>query len=307
MGYMNDRQLGYIVLIVLLIFAAISVGTIVYAVCMPVEKRIIEFDSVKSLKIADPVRVRGVTVGRISRIRWHAGKALVTVTSGSKLPIRRDYVCTAVDIGVMGDRMIELSYGSPDRELVSPRDTLVGHFVLGPSEAIGMVEKLRATVEDFARVSRRLLAGDKDHESLVSRIGRFVAFTDSLSTEISTFARTFNRGIPAKLDTLNRLIDGAAGLIDRTASVVPGALDTLDGHLARIGHGIAEIETLLDTAAPMLEDLRGPEDVVWRDRIASLLRSLHDLRRLVQELRETGLRLKIRPSLRRGDPADNIH
>lgn len=297
MGYMDDRKLGYIVLIALLLFAMISMGTIVYAVFMPVERRVIEFDRVKCLKIADPVRVRGVTVARISRIQWRNGKALVTVASQSKLPIRRDYFCAAVDIGVMGDRMIELSYGSPSEELISPRDTLKASFVIGPSEALGMVERLSTAVEDFTRVSQLLLAGDGEHESLVTRIGRFVDYTDSLSMEIATFSYTFNRAVPQKLDTLGYLVQDISEFIGKAASVVPSYIESLDGYLGQIGEGIERIETLLNKVEPALRDVQGPDGVVWRSKIAALLRSLHELRRLVEEIRQSGLRLKVVPSL----------
>jgi ABC-type transporter Mla subunit MlaD len=291
---MNDRRLGYIVLIVLLFFALLCAGFFVRSLVAPKQRRVVAFDNIGTIKTQDPVRIRGVTTGSIEKIQWHAGRVYVTIAT-SPLEIREGYAVCAVDVGVMGDRVIALDCGLPDGAAVPPGDTLEGTFVMGPSEAIGLAYKLREVIKSFERISAELLEGTETRKSLVEQYGDLAWFVDSLCDEVLGLSRTMDRELSGMIDDLQRFVDRTAAVTAEATRKLPAAVDTLDRMIERVDAGLGGIEDLIARVAPLLDKIEGPEVRAWHKRLMQIHEQIRDLRQVLRDLRRHGVNLKLLP------------
>jgi ABC-type transporter Mla subunit MlaD len=292
----NDRLIGYVVLVALLAFAAVCIGTVAWVFFSPRETRVIMFDNAGTLKIDDPVRISGKDVGKISRIdlNHRTNRPLITIQLFKRIAIRDDYAIAMVDLGLMGDRAITLDCGSVGRPELPLNDTLTGTFIMGPSEAIGLMYKLRETVVGFVQVSDLLMRGDARHASLIRQISRATTYIDSVSALLVGFAGSFDRNLTGELDSLAGLVKEASGLSRSMAQTLPATLASADTISRQLSGALASVDTLLAAIRPVAAKLRGPEAQKFQDQIATLIKQVGEIKGMLDDLEARGVPLKVR-------------
>lgn len=93
----------------------------------------IQFTNVSGLKRASPVRVSGVTVGRVERIEFvDVGKVLVTASLPAKIRPRVDADAKIVSVTLVGDYAIDFDPGRA-AEVLPPGKIILGSQDLGLS------------------------------------------------------------------------------------------------------------------------------------------------------------------------------
>ena len=106
----------------------------------------IQFDDVSGLKRASPVRVSGVTVGKVEQIEFRGvGDVLVTVGVGDLITPTTEATATIVSVSLVGDYAIDIEPGNgtplPDGAVI------VGGREVGLAEkAAGMTRLFQLTV-----------------------------------------------------------------------------------------------------------------------------------------------------------------
>lgn len=117
------------------------------------------FTDVAGLHEGATVRLGGVAVGRVSRIRLPTPpgrKVLVElwVAGGAIENVRRDSIARVVTMGVMGDKFVDISIGSPQEPHLPDGATLVveesadfGALVGQGQRVLGHAERLGASLE----------------------------------------------------------------------------------------------------------------------------------------------------------------
>ncbi|MEJ2071098.1 MAG: MlaD family protein [Syntrophobacterales bacterium] len=87
------------------------------------------FKNIRGLKRGSEVRLAGVTVGSVTKTTIRSdGKILVTfeVMEQYRKQIREDTQASIGSIGLLGDRSLDLTPGSPDKPVVPPEGMLAG-------------------------------------------------------------------------------------------------------------------------------------------------------------------------------------
>lgn len=88
-----------------------------------------EIKDVRGLRKGSPVWISGIEIGSVKSIDLHAEYGtLVTMSIDKKSAeyVKRDSTVIVQTIGLLGDKYIEISLGSADREHISPGDTIKG-------------------------------------------------------------------------------------------------------------------------------------------------------------------------------------
>jgi ABC-type transporter Mla subunit MlaD len=293
---MNDRQIGYVSLGFLSLFIVVCLGLIIRALFLPFETRHILFENIGTLRLEDPVQINGVDVATIAAIDWRQQHALVTITAQKPLNIHADYTISTVDVGLMGERVIALHCGSETKPLIPPSDTLRGIFVLGPSEALGMIAQLDSIVRSFSAITQRLRYGAGEQKPLVQRYEQLIFMADSMSLAIQSIAQRIDTNFTSQLNQLTTALSDVNTVTKEASARVPELLATLETFVTRTTTVVDSGEALLGRLSPALTTMTNSEHSAKLDAMTVRLRTtLSELKALLQELSDTGLKLKIIP------------
>ena len=131
-----------------------------------------EFTEVGGLLEGATVRLAGVQIGRVSAVtlpEQPGGKVRVTLTIARRYSerIRRDSEAHIATQGLLGDKIVEISLGSPAAPALEPGDTLVS------TEPFEMQNMFKAGVETMQAV-KELAASLKGTAARVDRIAKEV-------------------------------------------------------------------------------------------------------------------------------------
>jgi len=108
------------------------------------------FPNVGALSVGDPVTVLGVKKGTVEKIILSGGDVLVTFDLTTDVKLKKDAEFTVMNIGLMGERFIDVSPGHSS-ELLDLSRPVVGFYDTGIPEVMGMAGEMLEEI-------RRLLA-----------------------------------------------------------------------------------------------------------------------------------------------------
>lgn len=126
----SKLKVGIVVSIalLLLIFTVFFAGGIETLFSPKVEIKA-QIKDVKGLRKGSPVWVSGIEIGFVKNIELHAEYGTLvnmSINKDSAKYIKKDSTATVQTIGLLGDKYIEISMGSPDAAPISAGDTIKG-------------------------------------------------------------------------------------------------------------------------------------------------------------------------------------
>jgi phospholipid/cholesterol/gamma-HCH transport system substrate-binding protein len=251
------------------------------------------FPIVGTLMEDDPVKLRGVEVGRVSRIAASDQGPVVTLELYRRTPLAKDTRFVNFNYSLFGARMIILVPGT-SQEPLDAKDLPLGEFSNGVSETIHRVDELLRAMLEYKALSAQLENGDGNRRSLTALLNQ------SIYPALDDFSR-----FAKKLETLQDRAEGdmqqAAAFSDamnRSAAIVAARTDTLMGTAARALDRVAVLtaqsEALLATLDKLMaaaQDTTRPAGrlVMDRDLYDRTLALTRDLRALIEAAKTRGL------------------
>ncbi|MEW5774996.1 MAG: MlaD family protein [Thermodesulfobacteriota bacterium] len=127
----------------------------------------VEFPNVSGLKVAAPVEIAGIEVGKVKDISLDNGQARVTLQIQERYPVRADATAFIRTRGVLGDRYVELAGGSSAAPALAD-----GGRIASTGEGAGMddlLEKVGSIADDIGLVAKsvaNVLGGPTGEEDL---------------------------------------------------------------------------------------------------------------------------------------------
>jgi len=325
-------RLGVFMILALLIFLG-SVGTLAgIKMFNPRDRYKIRFkESVSGLEVGSTVKMKGVRVGQVEKIRIAEDVESVEVTLALEpgTPITRDTRAIMSAIGITGLQFVELTGGSArsprippntDRSYIKPGASTL-QTLTGKAESIAI--KMEAVLNNLLRITgegnqvrvRNLLEhADRlavTSEAVVSenrqQIRHIIAGLDHTARALEKGANRLRRLVDDNSDLLSQALaaaSGAATSLDRairnvnpqgTLKAITGAARSLRRRVddPRIGKLVAS----LDGAAGRLSALTGELARVVRDRNRQLGAIMKNLDRASGYLKDFSRAIKERPSL----------
>jgi ABC-type transporter Mla subunit MlaD len=295
---MSDRSLGYILIILLALFLGASSAYFIWLSFIPVETRVIAFGDIGSLKIDDPVKLRGFDIGRVGDIQWKDRMVYVTVELKNPLDLYEHYYISIVDKGVMGDRYITILRGDTTGIQIPAHDTLDGRFIIGPSQAIGYAYKLKQAIKDYAELSSQLLHGTDSRPSLPALTFDILDYADSVSTEIIIMLSALNRDISGQVETFLDITDSAAAYSRILKQKTPQWIEAINELLHRVNKLAGTMEEVVVLLDKLIQWVQKAEEPGAEALIEDIGEQLHTLRRLIDKIRVNGIELTVQPRIR---------
>jgi phospholipid/cholesterol/gamma-HCH transport system substrate-binding protein len=258
------------------------------------------FTSAEGLAVGSPVRLAGVPVGSVTQIDFGRDpkdrRIVVTLSVEERIreKVRADSVATIGTIGLVGDKVLEITVGSHDKPALPPGGQLNS---VDPPDFLKLLQKGDLILDQVTRIGASiegfLGGGEGDTRRTVEETLRSLRATvvevekgNGLLHEL-----VYGKSGPALLGKLDR----TAATLERVAQAVEkddGLLHALiysppDETLGRLSRSLGEVETMLRQARQgpgllhtLLFDPKGPE------LVASLSRTGEEVERFVRDLRQ---------------------
>lgn len=202
---------------------------------------VVAYDAIGTLSPGNPVEVRGIKVGEITKVELTEDAVYVTarVLSTTRIPDNSEY--RLINSGLMGEReMCILTGDSPD--MIHDGDTLKGHYDEGTS---GVVKSLLAAVDDLEDVMDTLnsFIDTLTVGSTGQRIKRII-------TKGKKLVKVSKADVKSWLGEAETVIDDLTGALEKTKS-------TLNDAVAKGEAKVDDVKVLMDRADALLKQLDG--------------------------------------------------
>lgn len=206
----------------------------------------VEFPAVGTLMEDDPVRLRGVEVGRVDKIERGPVHPRITLELYKRMPLAKDTRFINYNYSLFGARMVVLVPGRSGEKL-DPKALQQGYFTTGVAETIHKVDQLLRTVVEYKGLADRLDRGNDTalsfHQMLSTQVypalEKFTDFAHTLETleaktsnDLDAMARTsvqVQRWSVAMAAGSDTLVASAQLTVDRLARLTAQTVVLLDG------------------------------------------------------------------------------
>lgn len=249
-GWSPEAKVGLFVLIALVLLGYMSLrvgqfGLLTWTGRYPVR---VVFPSAAGLAVNGRVEIAGVEVGRIGAIELQDNQALVRLVLRPEVTLHQDAVARIRTKGMLGEKYLELSPGSPDTPPLPPGG-LITRVETGVdfdqllSRLPSLLEEIRPILQDVRAISQslqRVIGTPAGEQSLQEILANFTQASKSLSQVAGSLAR--GEGTLGKLlkeDSLYRDIQAVVREVQGATRHLTSFTDRLangEGTLAKLAH-----------------------------------------------------------------------
>jgi phospholipid/cholesterol/gamma-HCH transport system substrate-binding protein len=217
----------------------------------------IQFQTAGNLKASSVVRISGVPVGKVERIKLvDVGKVLVMVTLPDNIVPRVDATAQIMAVGFVGDAAIEFNPGKAPRGLTRDR-VIIGSQAGGLTDLAESLGKRADSVLTGAQEIMNERTADELHATLTALQGTLKAaertmrvYGDAENGPTAQITKTL-----ASLERLTNRFDSTLG--SPTLARTLGRADTLTGNLATMTAQLTSTGARLDTVLLNMNQGRG--------------------------------------------------
>ena len=140
----------------------------------------VQFDDVAGLKNKADVRLAGVLVGRVAKIRLVGGKALVDLELTTDVELRKGASATIQSLGMLGDKYVELVPGPVGAVPLPEGTTVQGEVPVDFDEITKLARDIEVDMRDITKNLKDSLGGALGHERLTGIVDGVLALTTEL-------------------------------------------------------------------------------------------------------------------------------
>ena len=227
----------------------------------------VRFEDAAGIAADDPAFLAGVRVGHVSAVRLNMsdGTAEVQLRLRNNVRLREDAVAIVGSSGMLGDRMLQLHPGSPDRPVVPPGGWIVGGDPVSLDQMVTVMASIARNLDTTTRSISRVLgteAGEASLREILANVEGVTAQLDAVlarnsGTIDSSFSR-FDRTL-ANLENLSGTLgESLPALIDEMRRVSGNLNELIEanrGDISAVGGNLKSMTERLDRSAADLEEL----------------------------------------------------
>ena len=318
MGTRDEVKAGIVIAGSLLILAALVIGVSGLSLWERYDRYTVRLRSSAGLDQGAPVRLGGLKVGRVLRLRIPPeDTARVEITLGVRqgTGIPQGTWASVATLGLLGDTFLQLTTEQHSRQRIPPGSEIPGREVAGIGDLVQHLQRVADSAETVLSEVGTVL--NRDVADLMRRVNGLADTTQKTVTHIDAFVAPANRQrVEKMLATLDQAVqEGTASIrvtlenltaasrrMDTTMGAVEGvvaenradlreAARLLRSDLERTAEVLAKVEQTLGSAE---QTLRHADETLVDNR-EGLDETLTSLRRSAQNLRELTRSLKERP------------
>ena len=204
------------------------------------------FPNVGALKVGDPVSVSGVEKGKVKKMQLYKGDVLVTLDLGADVVLKKDAKFTVKNIGLMGERFVDVQTGYSDT-LLDLSQPVRGYYDTGIPEVMGRVGEM---IDQLSRLVANLegVLGTKwSRESLIETIKNLREISHDMNALLNRNKGKFDQ----TMDDLSYSSAELKKIIDQNKEKLQTTVDNFGQASVKMDN----IVTTLDTISISLKNL----------------------------------------------------
>jgi phospholipid/cholesterol/gamma-HCH transport system substrate-binding protein len=214
------------------------------------------FDQVAGLNEQSPVRVAGVKVGQVAKIRLEHGRARVYLTVPKDFEVNRDAVVSLAAIGILGEKYIDLDVGHSERGPHAENEPIKSKTSISLDQ---LMETMGAIGQDVKGITHSL------NQSIGGEAGR------------------------AKLD---EIVDNIRVLTAEVRSMAQENHGAINRTMANVEAMSGDLRERLPRLAQQFEDLGKNLNGLVAENRPELKGAMQDVRKLANSFQETSQNLR---------------
>jgi phospholipid/cholesterol/gamma-HCH transport system substrate-binding protein len=216
----------------------------------PAKKMSVEFKDVSGLDAKSTVRLAGVRVGKVSKIRLSPdGKAVVDMLLDSDVDLRQGASASVASLGLLGEKYVELVPGPVGAPELPEGTTLKGDLPVSFDQITKLARDIEVDVKDITRNLSQSLGGPQGEERLRTIVENIRVISDDLRLMVAA-----NRGnVDATVVNFREFSQAMTQLVDRVDRLIAS-------NQANVSQGIANIKDVsqkLETTADNVNQITG--------------------------------------------------
>lgn len=258
---------------------------------------VVSYQEVGTLSPGNPVEIRGINVGKISKVELTEDAVYVTATvyATAKIPVNSEF--RLINSGLMGEREMCILSGDSDK-LISNGDTLQGQYDEGTS---GVFKNLSEAFNDLGEIKDTLNAF-LDSITVGSTGKQIVRIVDKGEKIISVArgdVKSWLRGVKDLFGELDKSLNEVKATLDDVASKGGEKIDEVKPLLDRVEKILEQVKTTKGEAETLLTkvtDENGSVGAVLKKDGAfakKVDKALTDVDALLSDIKKSGLKLNV--------------
>jgi phospholipid/cholesterol/gamma-HCH transport system substrate-binding protein len=223
-----------------------------------------QFNDVAGLKEKSDVRVAGVVVGRVGKIRLVGGKALVDLELDRDIELRQGASAAIQSLGVLGDNYVELVPGPVGAVPLPQGSMLRGNEPVSFDQVTRLARGIETDLQDITKSLKATLGGASNEQRLNSIVDNVLEMSKelrkvlesnraSIDATTSNF-RDFSSQMSRLVDRIDRLVAANEGNVTEgiqnakdLSSKLQATVDNMNAITGKINSGKGAIGQLVES------------------------------------------------------------
>lgn len=235
---------------------------------------IVYFSSVAGLDPRSPVKVAGVDVGSVEQITLEDSKARVVIRLKKGIKLRKNAQASLRSAGILGEKFIELSGGTPEQPFLGDGDVLERtKEVADVDEVMGKMSAIATDVKAMTESFREVFGTEQGKVDLKKAVTNIGSFSENLSSLIEE-----------NQERLDNIIINIESLSMTLKEAFQGSDNRLKQTLRNMEKLTAELNRKLPKMIDELEKLTEGVDRIVEENRDSIMESVENLRQATRDL-----------------------
>ncbi|MCK4428204.1 MAG: MCE family protein [candidate division Zixibacteria bacterium] len=195
--------------------------------------------NVGALKVGDPVSVSGVEKGKVKKIQLYEGDVLVTLDLGADVVLKKDAKFTVKNIGLMGERFVDVQTGYSDT-LLDLSQPVRGYYDTGIPEVMGRVGEM---IDQLSRLVANLegVLGTKwSRESMIETIKNLREISHDMNALLDRNKGKFDQ----TMDDLSYTSAELKKIIDQNKEKLQTTVDGFEQASVKLDNVVTSLDTI---------------------------------------------------------------
>lgn len=236
----------------------------------------VQFNDISGLDEQSRVKIAGVEAGVVEKIILEDGKAMVTLLINPNVKIYRDAKASLKMSGLLGDKYLAVSPGSPEQPVLKSGETIT--MTVPAADIDVLANQLSSAATYLSDLTRNLndMFGETEKEALKAAIQDLRVVTGNLR-DISTANKEPLRRVMAQLDKFTEALSDKG----------PGFMDDISKIAKHLGEKGPELIDNLNQVARDMREVIGDNKYAFKESMENI-RSASESAKVVARKLEKG-------------------
>jgi phospholipid/cholesterol/gamma-HCH transport system substrate-binding protein len=220
----------------------------------------VQFKDVAGLDEGTAVRVAGVRVGRVSKIRLVEGKALVDVELDRDVALRQGASASIESQGLLGEKYVELVPGPFGAPPLPDESVLVGGSPVTFDEITKLARDIEVDIKEITQSLKETIGGAEGEE----RLANIVENMRLISEQVRAMVESNRAGVDATVANFTEFSAAMTELVARVDSLVAANEGNVSEGLSNVREISGKLQTTTDNLNQITSQIRGGEGTVGK-------------------------------------------